>query len=97
MIVPDRHGSGTNALLLTPPGRDRARRSGPARSRATPRWRARPARSVEVAELHSLGLDVDTPDDLAALRSRARAPPGRAPRTRAVLERLRPAGQPATA
>jgi 2-phospho-L-lactate/phosphoenolpyruvate guanylyltransferase len=43
---------------------------------------------VKVCDLPSLGLDVDTPDDLAALRSALDARPATAARTRAVLERL---------
>ena len=77
VIVPDRHGSGTNALLLSPPDGDRAlvRRRAP--SPATRRARTRRGAVVRVAEVRSLGLDVDTPDDLAALRARARRAPGR--------------------
>jgi 2-phospho-L-lactate guanylyltransferase len=96
VIVPDRHGSGTNALLLNPP-RALAPSFGPgsfARHAATARAAGV---HVGVAELHSLGLDVDTPDDLATLGEALARLPGRAPRTRAVLERLRPAGLPATA
>ena len=55
-----------------------------------PRRLARAAGAdVRVAELPSLGLDVDTPDDLAALRgSRSRAARGGAARTRELLARL---------
>ena len=86
VIVPDRHGSGTNALLLAPPRRDRRRRSAPgsfARHAALAARRRR--RRSRVCELPSLGLDVDTPDDLAALRRRARrgAPTARAAHARA--------------
>ena len=42
--------------------------------------------AARVAALPSLGLDVDTPDDLAALRAALAARPGGAPRTRALLE-----------
>ena len=73
MIVPDRHGTGTNALLLTPPdvfepsfgdGQPRAPRA-PTR---------RPGATAEVVEVASLALDVDTPDDLDALRDALAAP-----------------------
>ncbi len=86
VIVPDRHGSGTNGLLLTPPDiiapgfgpgsfdrhRERAERTG------VP-WRAeRPP---------SLVLDIDTAEDLRLLRERLVASsPRRATRARAVLE-----------
>ena len=44
--------------------------------------------TVKVRELPSLGLDVDTPDDLAALREALGARPEGAARTRAVLDKL---------
>ena len=44
--------------------------------------------TVQVRELASLALDVDTPDDLAALRSALHRRPGAASHTRAVLDRL---------
>lgn len=85
VIVPDRHGSGTNGLLLRPPGAivpsfgpgscerhiDLARQAG-ARCR--------------LEHPSSLLLDVDTGADLAALRQRFSELDGRARRTRAVLQ-----------
>src|SRR5204863_3491786 len=83
VIVPDRHGHGTNALLLTPP-----RVIPPsfgAGSFARHAAFGRAARvAVRVADLPSLALDVDTPRDLAALAARR----GGAERTRALLQRL---------
>jgi len=87
VIVSDRHGSGTNALLLTPPavmppsfGRGSlARHAGMASGAGA---------DVRVAGLRSLQLDVDTPGDLAALRAALGALPGAAPRTRALLAQL---------
>lgn len=85
VIVPDRHGTGTNALLLAPPDvmapafgeGSFERHSGLARAAGT---------EPEVAEIKTLGLDVDTPDDFAALK-RALATHGRgAVRTRALLD-----------
>ena len=69
-VVPDRHGTGTNALVA---GAARAR-SSPASARAaasatSPR-RARPAIPFGVEELASLGLDLDTPADIVALTRR---------------------------
>jgi 2-phospho-L-lactate/phosphoenolpyruvate guanylyltransferase len=84
VIVPDRHGTGTNALLLSPPtvmapafGEGSFARHAALASAAgvTPR----------VAEVRSLGLDVDTPEDLAALRRALAAWPRGAVRTRALL------------
>jgi 2-phospho-L-lactate guanylyltransferase len=43
-----------------------------------------------IAPAPSLELDVDTPGDLAALRTALAALPGAAPRTRAALARLLP-------
>jgi 2-phospho-L-lactate/phosphoenolpyruvate guanylyltransferase len=89
VIVPDRHGSGTNALLIAPPGA-LAPSFGPGSfARHAALARAAGA-SVAVAELPSLGLDVDTPGDLAALRAALSARAGGAERTRAALERLAP-------
>jgi 2-phospho-L-lactate/phosphoenolpyruvate guanylyltransferase len=90
VIVPDRHGSGTNALLLTPP-----EAVGPSFGTGSfARHAAQAAAAgatVKVCDLPSLGLDVDTPDDLAALRTALGARPEGAARTRAVLDRLVPA------
>jgi 2-phospho-L-lactate guanylyltransferase len=91
VIVPDRHGSGTNALLLAPP--DAVAPSFGAGSLARHAARARAASAtVKVRDVPSLGLDVDTPDDLAALRAALDTRPSLARRTREVLERLVPAG-----
>jgi 2-phospho-L-lactate guanylyltransferase len=91
VIVPDRHGSGTNALALTPP--DAVPPSFGTGSFARHAAHARAAgATVKVRELPSLGLDVDTPGDLAALRSALATRQGGAARTRAVLDRLVPAG-----
>jgi 2-phospho-L-lactate guanylyltransferase len=90
VIVPDRHGSGTNALLLTPPAA-----VGPSFGTGSfARHAAQAAAAgatVKVCELPSLGLDVDTPDDLDALRDALGARPEGAARTRAVLDKLVPA------
>ena len=84
VIVPDRHGSGTNALLLEPP-QVMPPSFGPG-SFARHAALARAAGAeVKVAELPSLSLDVDTPADLAALRAALDARPDTAARTRAVL------------
>src|SRR3954469_803150 len=81
VIVPDRHGTGTNALVLTPP--DVMAPAFGEGSFARHRALARAAGvQPRVAEVASLGLDVDTPHALAALRRS----PGIGPRTRALLE-----------
>jgi 2-phospho-L-lactate/phosphoenolpyruvate guanylyltransferase len=87
VVVADRHGTGTNALLLAPPDVI-APAFGPG-SRARHVARAREAGlAADVAEVPSLGLDVDTPDDLRALGDALARRPGGAPRTRALLARL---------
>jgi 2-phospho-L-lactate/phosphoenolpyruvate guanylyltransferase len=98
-IVPDRHGTGTNALLLSPPDA-LAPRFGPD-SLARHLTAARGAGiAYAVERVEALEHDVDTPDDLAALAIRLPATgPGRADRTCALLPRLGhapsgPAGRP---
>jgi len=91
VIVPDRHRSGTNALLLSPPDALAPSFGAGSLARHTARARA-VGTAVSVRELPTLGLDVDTPGDLAALREALAQRPEGARRTRAVLERL--AGAP---
>jgi len=90
VVVPDRHGSGTNALLLTPADA-LAPSFGPGSlARHAALGRAAGA-DVRIREVASLGLDVDTPGDLATLRAAlADRPAGAAARTRAVLARMVP-------
>jgi 2-phospho-L-lactate/phosphoenolpyruvate guanylyltransferase len=89
VIVPDRHGKGTNGLLLAPPDA-----LGPSFG---PDSRARHERlahdggvACRVAQPASLLLDIDTGEDLAVLRERLAGERVRAPRTRAVLARATP-------
>jgi 2-phospho-L-lactate/phosphoenolpyruvate guanylyltransferase len=84
VIFPDRHGTGTNGLLLAPPdaippsfGPDSCERHRSLALAAGTRSR--------VERRPSLLLDIDTGEDLAALRARLSAEQLRAPRTRAVL------------
>lgn len=91
VIVPDRHGMGTNGLLLTPPntidpsfGPDSRARHERLAHEGGVAWR--------VAQPASLLLDVDTGEDLAVLRERLAGERARAPRTRAVLTRVAPDG-----
>jgi 2-phospho-L-lactate guanylyltransferase len=89
VIVPDRHRTGTNALLLSPPEIIRPAFGPGSFARHAALARAAGA-AVEVAELPSLGHDVDTPADLAALRALLAARGRGAERTRVVLDRLAP-------
>ncbi len=69
VIVPDRHGSGTNALLLTPP--DVIEPSfGPGSRERHERLAHDAGACVRSCELASLALDVDTAEDLAMLAGR---------------------------
>ncbi|MEA2171306.1 MAG: 2-phospho-L-lactate/phosphoenolpyruvate guanylyltransferase [Solirubrobacteraceae bacterium] len=79
-VIPDRHGSGTNALLLDPPGAIEPSFGPGSFARHCALARAAGA-AVHVVEVPSLAFDVDTPEDLAALLTMT--PPTR--RTRAVL------------
>jgi 2-phospho-L-lactate guanylyltransferase len=88
VIVPDRHGTGTNALLIAPPEALEPAFGPGSFARHAARGRAV---GVAVAEVPSLGLDVDTPGDLAALQAALMIRRGGAARTRALLERLMPA------
>jgi 2-phospho-L-lactate guanylyltransferase len=84
VIVPDRHGTGTNGLLLAPPAAI-APSFGPGScERHLELARAADA-SCRLERPTSLLLDIDTGDDLAELRERLRHEHERAPRTRAVL------------
>jgi 2-phospho-L-lactate/phosphoenolpyruvate guanylyltransferase len=83
-IVPDRHGTGTNALALAPPSAIRpafgegscARHVAAARDAGIP---------FSVEALPSLGLDLDTPADVVALTRELAAQPSRAKRTAKAL------------
>jgi 2-phospho-L-lactate guanylyltransferase len=85
VIVPDRHGSGTNALLIAPPTAVEPAFGPGSFARHAALARAAGAR-VRVGRLPSLELDVDTPGDLAALRAALAARSGGARRTRALLD-----------
>ena len=83
-IVPDRHGTGTNALVLSPPGAivpsfgegSCARHVAAAREAGA---------AFGVEELPSLGLDLDTPADIIALTRELESGRGRARRTAKAL------------
>lgn len=91
-IVPDRHGTGTNALLLTPP--DAIRPSFGEGSFDRHVGAARDAgRSHRVEAVSSLAPDVDTPDDLAVVWNLVDAQARmRAQRTRGALRQLERSG-----
>jgi 2-phospho-L-lactate guanylyltransferase len=91
VIVPDRHGTGTNALVLTPPDAI-APSFGPgsfARHVALAEAAGVPHR---VERVSALELDVDTPGDLAELAAQLELRRGQAPLTRGALSQLDRAG-----
>jgi 2-phospho-L-lactate guanylyltransferase len=89
VIVPDRHRTGTNALLLTPADAIRPAFGPGSFARHAALARAAGAEPT-VDELPSLRHDVDTPGDLVALRALLAARGHGAERSRAVLDRLVP-------
>jgi 2-phospho-L-lactate guanylyltransferase len=84
VIVPDRHGIGTNGLLLTPPNA-LAPTFGPGSCRRHRERAAAAGAECRVAQVPSLLLDVDTPRDLEALREALDIRSGQAERTRGIL------------
>ena len=92
-IVPDRHGTGTNGLLLTPPDVI-APSFGPGSCERHRALALAAGAGCVLARPSSLLLDVDTGDDLAALRNRLDATRGAASRTRAVLGQLQDSLRP---
>lgn len=86
-IVPDRHGEGTNALLLTLPAAiEPAFGPGSLERHRAAAQAAGAAHRVEA--LASLALDVDTPEDLAELRETLSGRHGQAPMTRGALRQI---------
>jgi 2-phospho-L-lactate/phosphoenolpyruvate guanylyltransferase len=90
-IVPDRHGTGTNALVLTPPDAiepsfgpgSRERHVAAAEAAGLPH---------AVEEVPTLMLDVDTREDLDALAAELAGRRGQAPSTRGALRQLERVG-----
>ena len=83
-VVPDRHGTGTNALLLRPPDAIR-----PAFGEGSCERHVAAARAAgiphEVERLESLALDLDTPADLIALTRAIESGSGRGAHTAKAL------------
>jgi 2-phospho-L-lactate guanylyltransferase len=91
-IIPDRHGTGTNGLLISPPlAVTPAFGEG---SRARHEQLVRDAgREPAIEALSSMALDLDTAEDLAALCAALDSEPKRAPRTAAALAELKVAAK----
>ncbi len=84
VIVPDRHGTGTNGLLLAPPDAI-APSFGPDSCERHLALAHEAGAACRIERPASLLLDIDTGADLAALRERLSGAHAGAPRTRAVL------------
>ena len=94
-IVPDRHGSGTNALILCPPDAVEPAFGPGSRERHEKLARGF-GHEAAIERLYSLSLDVDTYEDLTVLRQALDRNPKLAPRTAAKLAELRRDVEPAT-
>lgn len=90
-IVADRHGTGTNALVLAPPDAIPAA-FGPDSLERHVTAAAAAGRSHRVELCESLAHDVDTPEDLADLLAVLQSTPRGAQRTRGALAQLERTG-----
>ena len=100
-IVPDRHGTGTNCLMLEPPEAIEPSFGPDSFDRHAAAARAAGIEPV-VDPVPSLTLDIDTPEDLAELSGVLEERRGNAPMTRGALRQLdrskvRPPAPPAVA
>jgi 2-phospho-L-lactate guanylyltransferase len=86
VIVPDRHGTGTNALALAPSGPFEPQFGVGSCVRHVDQAVAK-GLEYEVMRVSSLALDVDTREDASALETALARFPERAPRTREALTR----------
>jgi 2-phospho-L-lactate guanylyltransferase len=87
VVVPDRHGTGTNALLITPPDA-LAPSFGPDSRKRHLAEAEQAGLQAEVVEIASLAMDVDTPEDLETLQETLRTTHGGAAHTRGMLTQL---------
>jgi 2-phospho-L-lactate guanylyltransferase len=87
LIIPDRHGTGTNALVLTPP-EAMTPAFGPGSCQRHVEHAQAEKTEPEVVKLNSLALDVDTPEDLAELQNALATSRGGAAHTRGMLSQL---------
>lgn len=86
-VIPDRHGTGTNGLILSPPDAIVPAFGPGSRDRHLELARSAGVR-CRIATVQSMALDLDTGEDLEALTVALRADPSRAPATAAALVRL---------
>jgi 2-phospho-L-lactate/phosphoenolpyruvate guanylyltransferase len=91
VVIPDRHGTGTNGLLLTPPTAIEPSFGPGSLERHVAAAQAAEL-SHRVERLPSLMFDVDTSDDLAVVAQALETSRAVAPRTRGALRQLDRAG-----
>jgi 2-phospho-L-lactate guanylyltransferase len=96
LIIPDRHGTGTNGLVLAPPDVFLPAFGPDSCARHVSRARAAGI-SFALEEVESMGLDLDTAEDFSLLRDRLLLDPQPAQRTAKVLWELGDRTQPAVA
>jgi 2-phospho-L-lactate guanylyltransferase len=87
LIVPDRHGTGTNALVLSPPAAFRPAFGPDSCARHVSLARAAGI-GFALEKLESMALDLDTPEDMALLRDALLLAPEKALRSAQVLWEL---------
>jgi 2-phospho-L-lactate guanylyltransferase len=87
LVVPDRHGTGTNALVLAPPDA-MAASFGPGSHQRHLENASAAGLVVQTVEVPSLALDVDTPEDLAEVEATLERTRGGAAHTRGMLRQL---------
>jgi len=86
-VVPDRHGTGTNGLILTPPDVIDPSFGPGSRERHLELARAKGVR-CRIATIRSMALDLDTADDLRELAASLEVDHVRAPATARALAEL---------
>ena len=87
LIIPDRHGTGTNGLVLAPPDIFQPAFGPDSCARHVSRARASGI-SFALEAIESMGIDLDTPEDYSLLRDRLLLDPQPAPKTAQVLWEL---------
>jgi 2-phospho-L-lactate/phosphoenolpyruvate guanylyltransferase len=87
LIVPDRHATGTNALVLAPPDIFPPAFGPESCARHVSRARAAGI-SFALEKIESMAIDLDTPEDFSLLRDKLLLDPQPAPRTAEVLWEL---------
>lgn len=87
LIVPDRHGTGTNALVISPPDAF-GPAFGPGSRRRHEQQAAAAGLEARTIPVPSLALDIDTPEDLDAIGAELERVRGGAAHTRGMILQL---------